>query len=252
MPAVPDPPAAPAPAPPAPSSAAVWPLLALALVLVLPEAVLLGADHGLWGSRIWRPLGWQYGGFWAGLWRGWQPNYALQPYVMILSYSLLHAGPGHLIGNLAGFWAVAGGLRPRLGAGRILAVWAAGVLGGGLAFGALATSPAPMIGASGAVFGLVGAWWWADTARPGPPHRPWPRRLLRAAGLGLLLVAVNVAMYAASAAGVAWETHLGGFAAGAALAALLPARRAGSASGSASAAAPEKDEAGEAERQQRQ
>ena len=31
-----------------------------------------------------------------------------------------------------------------------------------LAFGLLSTSPAPMVGASGAVFGLVGGWWVAD------------------------------------------------------------------------------------------
>lgn len=209
--------------PPAPSAPAGprWPLVLLGLAVALPELVLLGADAGLWGSRIWRQLCWQYGGFWAGLWRGWQPNYPAQPWVMILSYSFLHAGPGHLLGNLAGLWTLAGVPVLRAGRWRLPAVWAAGVAGGGLAFGFLATSPAPMIGASGAVFGLVGAWWWADTTRPGTPSGPsLPRRLLRAGGLCLLLAALNVAMYATSAAGVAWETHLGGFLAGAALAAL--------------------------------
>lgn len=227
-----------------PPARAVWPLVLLALALALPEALFLGADAGLWGSRIWRQTCWQYGGFWAGLWRGWEPNYPAQPWAMILTYSLLHAGPGHLAGNLAGLWAAAGALRPRFGPGQVLAVWAAGVLGGGLAFGVLATSPAPMIGASGAVFGLVGAWWWADTARP----RPLPCRVLRAAGLCLLLIAVNVAMFAASAAGIAWETHLGGFLAGAALAAILPRRR----PGSGRAAAAQEGEPAETEREKRQ
>ncbi len=200
-----------------------WPLVVLTLVLLVPEAVLLGADLGLWGSRAWRQTAWQYGGFWAGLWHGWVPNYPAQPWAMILSYSFLHAGPGHFAGNLAGLWVMGQALPEMLRAGsRILAVWVAGVLGGGLAFGLLAASPAPMIGASGAVFGLVGAWWWADTARRRLPSGPsLPRRLLRAAGLGLLLVLANLAMYATSTAGIAWETHLGGFLAGAAAAALL-------------------------------
>jgi rhomboid protease GluP len=211
-------------APPAPPGRGLrrgplWPLWLLAVLLVLPEAVLLGADAGLWGSRIWRPLAWQYGGFWAGLWRGWQPNYAAQPWAMTFSYSFLHAGPGHLLGNLAGLWVLGGALRTDgTGTARLLALWAAGVLGGALAFGGLATSPAPMIGASGAVFGLVGAWWLNDTARPGP----LPRRALRASGLVLGLVALNGVMFLASTSGIAWETHLGGFLAGAALAAALP------------------------------
>lgn len=202
---------------PGPAAGPVWPLVLLAVVVALPEAVVLGSDWGLWGERYWRVLAYQYGGFWAGLWQGWQPNYAAQPWVMVASYSALHAGPGHLLGNLAGLWVIGGHLARRFGAGCVLALWGAGVLGGAAMFGILATSAAPMIGASGAVFGLVGGWWVADLAAR-PRAQPRLRRAARgAAGLGALVL-VNVAMDVLTPGGIAWETHLGGFLAGAAVA----------------------------------
>lgn len=216
--ASPDPPSDTAPARWSPRQSPLWPLALLAVVVALPEAVFLGADAGLWGSGIWRVLAYQYGGFWAGLWHGWMPNYAAQPYVMMLTYSVLHAGVGHLAGNLAGLWLVGGHLAPRIGTGAVLALWGAGVLGGAVGFGLLATTAAPMVGASGAVFGLVGGWWVADL-RGG-----W-RGVLRAAGILVALALGNAAITLLTPGGIAWETHLGGFAAGAALAALWRRQR---------------------------
>ena len=77
-------------------------LLGIILINAAIEAALWGADLGLWGAGRWRGLAYQYGGFWAGLLHDWQPNYAVQPVTMFVSYALLHAGPGHLIGNMGG------------------------------------------------------------------------------------------------------------------------------------------------------
>ena len=77
--------------------AVLWALLALC---TLPELVLLGADHGLWGSTRWRGLAYGWGGFWPGLLRGWIPNYPGQRWGMFLSYGVLHAGPLHLVTNM--------------------------------------------------------------------------------------------------------------------------------------------------------
>jgi membrane associated rhomboid family serine protease len=71
-----------------------------------------------------------------------------------------------------------------------------------------------MVGASGAVFGLAGGWWVADL-RAGAPGL---RRALRAAGLVLAAAIGNVLMDAFTPGGIAWQTHLGGALAGAALA----------------------------------
>jgi rhomboid protease GluP len=205
----------------------LWGLIAaIALITALPELVFSLADAGLLGSPRWRPLGYQYGAFWAGLLYGWQPNFAAQPLTMFLSYAILHAGPVHLIGNLGALvW-----LGPRVavggGAGRFLMIWIGSAIGGGLAFGLMTSSPAPMIGASGAVSGLAGAWIvqdWQDRRRAGMAlgHATWP-----ALGMLALLVVINLIAWISEDGVLAWQTHLGGTLAGAALAAVWrgPAR----------------------------
>ena len=182
---------------------------ALVLGCVGVEAILLGADWQLWGSPRWRALAVQYGGFWAGLLRDWQPNYAAQPVTMFASYSMLHAGPGHLLCNmvvLAGLGDVAVARRGVRGLALIYGLSAAG---GALAFAVLAPGPAPMVGASGAIFGLAGAWtvWdWHDR-----------RRGLASLGIVLGLVVLNAAMWWLQEGQLAWQAHLGGFVTGAIL-----------------------------------
>ena len=195
-------------------------LWTLAALTALPELVLTGADLGLWGDPVWRPLAYQWGGFWAGLWRGWVPNYAAQPVVMLLLYPFLHAGPAHLIGNLAGLWVIGGAIRPRVGALGVVTLWTLGAIAGGVAFGLVSIRSAPMVGASGAVFALAGAWAWIDAQTRPPGLRRWGRR----AGLAVIGVGVNLAMIRLSPGGIAWETHLGGALAGVAIAALGPLR----------------------------
>jgi membrane associated rhomboid family serine protease len=194
-------------------------VMALILAALLPEAVLLLADLGLVGSARWRPLAWQYGGFWAGLLHGWRPNYAVQPATMFLTHAVLHAGPGHMAGNALALAGIAPVVADRFGARGLIAICLAAALGGGLAFGLMSQSPAPMVGASGAIFGLAGAWTWAfgaDRARAG-------RSLLPVAGIAAGLALLNYAMWVALGGLLAWETHLGGFVAGAAAAGLIGA-----------------------------
>jgi membrane associated rhomboid family serine protease len=182
--------------------AAVW---GLALACALPELMLLGADAGLWGSARWRPLAYAQGAFWAGLLQGWTPNYPGQPALMFLTYGWLHAGPAHLLGNLGALLWLGPGLARPLGAVRFLALWTAGMLGGGAAFGLMTASPAPMVGASGALFGLAAA--AAVTAARSRRHG-----LMLMAGL----LALNLAAWLLAGGRLAWETHLGGMLAGAA------------------------------------
>lgn len=181
----------------------VW---CLAAACALPELLLQGADWGLWGSARWRPLAYAQGAFWAGLLHGWWPNYAAQPALMFLTYAWLHAGAAHLAGNLGALLWLGPDLARRLGTGRFLALWAAGSLGGAAAFGLLATSPAPMVGASGALFGLA-------AAAAVQAARGWRHGLLLLAGLA----ALNLAAWVLAGGHLAWQTHLGGMAAGAAV-----------------------------------
>ena len=193
----------------------IWTVLIACLV---PEALLLGADWGLWGSARWRPLAYQNGAFWAGLLQGWRLNYAAQPVVMFASYGWLHAGPVHLAGNLAALVWLGPQVLARTGAWGFVILWAAALLGGGLAFALLTHSPAPMVGASGALFGLAGVWLVAETLRlQGARARAW-----RGCALLAALLALNAVAWALQGGHLAWETHLGGLAAGMVFGGLQP------------------------------
>ncbi len=123
------------PLPPSPRSRSLSPTIwILAALCALPELVLLGADWGLWGSARWRPMAYQYGAFWAGLLYGWRPNYAGQPVTMFASYGWLHAGPGHLLGNLGALIWLGPEILTRFGTRGFIALWAVCLLGGAAGF----------------------------------------------------------------------------------------------------------------------
>lgn len=185
-------------------------LLGLILVSTAVELGLQGADHGLWGTVLWRGMAYQYGGFWAGLLQDWRPNYALQPGVMFLTYSVLHAGFGHLAGNMLSLAFLGDMVRDHIGGRGLLWLYLASALGGALGFGLFTHSPAPMIGASGAIFGLTGALTVWDAGRG---------RWRRTALILVALAGLNLLIWLVQAGNLAWQTHLGGFVAGAVFAA---------------------------------
>lgn len=205
-----------------PGPAALW---LLAAALVLPEALLWGADLGLWGSGRWRSLAYAYGGFWTGLLHGWRPNFAAQPWTMFFTYSFLHGGPMHLIGNLAALAWLARLLQPRIGTGRLLLVYAVAALAGAAMFGLLSRQFAPMVGASGAIFGLAGAWVVSEAREDLARGRPGRQVLGRVLLIGVVLAVLNLVQWWAEDGRLAWQTHLGGFLAGAVLAATWPRKR---------------------------
>ena len=193
------------------------PLLLCLLVIacLVPEMVLLGADWGLWGSARWRPLAYANGAFWAGLLKGWQANYPGQAVLMFFSHALLHAGPAHAVGNALALWVAGRAVTQHLGTQGLGLVTLASVIGGGVAFGLLSHTAAPMVGASGAVFGLAAAWLWCAGAEA--PNGRWWRRLAGLAGL----VVLNLVTWAMLSGQLAWETHLGGVIGGILTASLL-------------------------------
>lgn len=207
--------APPSHAPPshAPPDLLLW---GLTLLPVAIEAVLQAADLGLLGHPLWRGLAYQNGAFWAGLLHNWRPNYPGQPVTMFLSYAVLHGGIWHLTGNMLSLFVLGRRLTDRLSPQSFFLLYLVSAVGGGLGFGLLSQSPAPMVGASGALFGLAGALIWLEAAerrRFGVPL--WP---VFAVILGL--VVLNALMWLALEGVLAWETHLGGFGAGLAFGAI--------------------------------
>lgn len=174
------------------------------------ELALSLADWGVWGGPRLRQTVYEYGGFWPGLLRNWGPNFPAQPWTMFVSYGFLHAGPVHLIVNMITLASLAVPVIARVGVVRFLALYVLSLLGGAAGYGLLAGSLTPMVGASGALFGLAGAlvsWDYVDrfTYR----IELWP--VARAV---LLLLALNAVLWWAMNGQLAWEAHLGGFVAG--------------------------------------
>ncbi len=182
-------------------------MAAILVTIIGIELILQAADQGWIGSRRWRTLAYQFGAFWPGLLNTWKPNYSGQPVAMFVTYTFVHGGLGHLVGNAISIWSLGRVVCFRAGQRGFAAIFMTSTLGGALCFAALSTGNTPMVGASGALFGLAGAWvrWqWQDRS----PGLHETMRVLLIAGF---LVALNVALYAWYGGRLAWETHLGGF-----------------------------------------
>lgn len=158
----------------------------------------------------------EFAGFWPGLLSGWQPNYPAQPWLMFFTYGFLHGGPVHLATNMVTLWALGRQVLGHVGLVGFVLLYIGAIFGGALGYALLAQTAQPMVGASGALFGLAGAllsWAWRD--RVAQQIRAWA--LLQVGGY---LLAINLVLYWALEGQLAWQTHLGGFVAGWALARL--------------------------------
>lgn len=187
-----------------------WVLITVIVICCLVEGLLQLADWQIISVVRLRSLAYEYGGFWVGLLQSWSPNYPSQPYLMFLTYGFLHGGFLHLAVNMMTLWSLGLAVLARVGTRGFLLLYGASLLGGAAGFALLASTLAPMVGASGALFGLAGgllAWGYVDryTLR----QALWP--VARAAGLLLLM---NVVMWWVLDGQLAWETHLGGFISG--------------------------------------
>lgn len=195
-------------------------ITAIIAVCVLVELVLVASDLRIGLQVGLRGKAYQYGGLWAGLLYDWKPNYAAQPYLMFVSHAWLHAGWLHLVVNMLTLVSIGAVLVDRVGQLKFALLYAASVLGGAFGFCLITQQTDPMIGASGGLFGLVGAYVaWDYVDRFTAKRRLWP-----VAQLVLYLLAFNIVMWWVTDGRLAWEGHLGGFLAGWAAAALIDPR----------------------------
>ena len=195
-------------------------ILGLIALCVIIELVLQLGDWGVMGPRRLRQTAYEYGGFWPGLLNSWTPNYAAQPWTMFFSYSFLHGGIGHLIVNMVTLWSLSPPVIKRVRARGFVLLYGGAVIGGAMGYALLSDGIRPMVGASGALFGLAGgllAWNYVDRYS----HRQglWP-----IAQAVVLLIALNLVLWWAMGGQLAWETHFGGFVAGWLFATLIDPR----------------------------
>ena len=185
-------------------------ILAIVGLCILIETSLTLGDFRLLDIPRFRALAYEFGGFWPGILSNWAPNFLLQPWAMFVTYGFLHSGLLHLVVNMLTLASLGDPVIRRVGALKFLIIYSVALLGGAAGFAFLSDTFRPMVGASGALFGLAGAilaWEYVD--RFNLSERLWP--VARAI---LLLIALNIVLYYAMNRLLAWEAHLGGFASG--------------------------------------
>jgi membrane associated rhomboid family serine protease len=162
------------------------------------------------GESHLRRVAFVLGAFWPGRLEGWAPLFPGQHLTMFFTYALLHAGLLHMLLNMLILVHLSRETVARVGNWGFALFFAVTSAAGAAAFWLLSSSPGPMVGASGAVFGLFGAtmyWDWQRRRAASAPLQP----VLRMA-LGLVLM--NAILWVLLQGFLAWEAHLGGFAAG--------------------------------------
>ena len=186
-------------------------LWALVGVMSAMEMVFSLSDAGIFGSQNWRWAAVALGAFWQPLLSGeFAPLYPGQKFYMYITYAFLHGDLIHLTMNSVVLLSLGKLATARIGSGKTILVLFLSAIGGGLAFGILSSSNLPMIGASGAVFGLIGLWqaWDFGIRRQSAlPLRPVVLAIIA-------LIAANVVFFVILNGGLAWEAHLGGWLAG--------------------------------------
>jgi rhomboid protease GluP len=135
----------------------------------------------------------------------------------LISATFLHGGPDHIIGNLVSLYILGIACEQALGFTGVLAVYFVSALGGSIV--SIALSPGPSVGASGAIFGLMGAVILVL-------HRHRNTLFVRDKRIGVVLAAWAGYTFLLGAISPMVDNgaHLGGFVAGALVGPLLPLR----------------------------
>ncbi len=128
----------------------------------------------------------------------------------LLSSAFLHAGGLHILFNMVALYFLGPSIEREVGALSFTGLYVASALLGSSAYVLLAENR-PAVGASGAVFGLFGAWLLSAWKRR---HTALGRANLQSIGA---ILAINLLLPLARP-GIAWEAHLGGLIAGFAIA----------------------------------
>lgn len=145
-------------------------------------------------------------------------------WLTVLTHMFLHGGVVHLLGNMWFLWIFGGNVEGRLGPLRfLLFCLLAGVAAAGAQIAVGPFSAVPMVGASGAISGVLGAYLVLFPTAFVWSLVPWIVPILPIPAVVFLVLWFVLQAYngvgallsgAGGAGGVAWWAHAGGFAAG--------------------------------------
>lgn len=180
-------------------------------------------QYGLVPLRLFSEQAWEIGGVWDQV-------------APIFAHMFLHGGWLHVISNLWFLWIFGDNVEGRMGHGRFLVFYLAAGLGGALAqAGTNPDSVVPMVGASGALSGVLGAYMLLFPQSRVLAIVPvfillytveLPAFIFLALWVGIQFVQGTVALgQEADVGGVAWFAHIGGFVVGVVVVLLWPRLR---------------------------
>ncbi len=155
---------------------------------------------------------------WIRAWTTWEA------WIPVLSSAFLHGGPAHVLGNAWFLWVFGRSLEEHIGGARFLLIYMFGAVAAGLA--QVASDPGsevPMVGASGAISAVMGAYFVRLPTRWIVSLVPWVVPVLPVPAFVFLVLwfALQVTQgmdtlgSTSGGGGVAWWAHAGGFVAGA-------------------------------------
>jgi membrane associated rhomboid family serine protease len=127
--------------------------------------------------------------------------------------SLVHSGIWHLGLNMLALWMIGRSLEPLLGRGRFLTLYLLSALGGSVAV-TLLSFGTPVVGASGAIFGLFGALLVIG------------RHIGANIASIAIILGINLVIGFLPGANVSWQAHVGGLVVGALVAFIFTRTRA--------------------------
>ncbi|MBV9661233.1 MAG: rhomboid family intramembrane serine protease [Acidimicrobiales bacterium] len=122
----------------------------------------------------------------------------------LITNAFLHTGPEHIILNMLTLAIIGPAVEAEIGPVRFLAVYLLSAVGGAVCFELVAPINHSGVGASGAIFGVMGAYYVLARLR----H--WDVQSIT----GLLVINV---IFSFAVPGVGWQTHLGGLVVGGAV-----------------------------------
>lgn len=138
----------------------------------------------------------------------------------LLSYMFFHGDPLHLAGNMLFLWLFGDNVEDAVGHVKFLIFYLLCGIFAGLVHSAMTSTPeSPLIGASGAVAGVIAAYLmlYPRVMVWGVAFKFFPLRITAAFALGLWIATQLVMVMLPQAGPVAWWAHIGGLIAGAVL-----------------------------------
>ncbi len=189
----------------------VWVLVILCVGI---EGLLQASDRGF-GPPVLRFWAYELAGFRPRLLSFETARFPGQTLTMFLSYTVLHGGLAHLAINMITLFSLGTAVVGHAGTPRFLEIFFGSAIAGAILYAFFPGSGIVMVGASGGLFGLAGAlliWETAARFRTGKPLVP----IIVSVGV---LCGLNFVLWALMDGRLAWQSHLGGFLAGVALAA---------------------------------